>query len=131
MSDAQKNTIKDIAHDLKVIKSKVPFIEDVIVRAGFVADLLFDIEPHDIDVYYTTKEQIGEKFSNCRCDEIRELTKDLDFKIMNKKYEIDFGHSGEGELYVPAIEKMTGFFSHLWEVAIMLCIDTDGNLWSN
>lgn len=50
---------------------------------------------------------------------------------MNKKYELDLGHSGEGELYIPAIEKMTGFFSHLWEVASMVCIDSNGDIWGN
>ncbi len=131
LNEKQKTIISDIAYDLTLIKNKVPFIEDAIVRAGFVADTLFNVEPHDIDAYYTTKEQIGVKFQKCRCDEIRDLIKNCDFKLMNTKYELDLGHSGEGELYITAVEKMTGFFSHLWEVANMVCIDSSGTVWGN
>ncbi|MBI2414674.1 hypothetical protein HYV31_02435 [candidate division WWE3 bacterium] len=131
LNDLQKKVISDVAYDLNLIKTKVNFLDDIVVRAGFVADTLFNVEPHDIDAYYTTKEQIGVKFQKCRCDEIRNLIKDCNFKLMNTKYELDLGHSGEGELYIPPVAKMTGFFSHLWEVANMVCIDSNADVWGN
>lgn len=131
LNEKQKQIISEIASDLELIKDRVTFLDDIIVRAGFVADTLFNVEPHDIDAYYTTKEQIGIKFQKCRCDEIRGSIKDCDFKLMNRSYELDLGHSGEGELYIPPVEKMTGFFSHLSEIANMVCIDSEGTVWGN
>lgn len=51
LNNKQKTIVSDIAYDLTQIKSKVPFLEDIIVRAGFVSDTLFNVEPHDIDAY--------------------------------------------------------------------------------
>jgi len=131
LSQKQRETFSFVAHDLKTLKNNVPLLENIVVRAGFVLDTLLNAEPHDIDTLYTTKEQVGRLFEKCRCDEIRETLPNLRFKIFNKEHELDLGHFGKGEVYVPLIEKTVGYHSHLIDVADMVCIDSNGDIWGN
>ncbi len=131
LTKKQKQLLSDLAHDLTLIKKSASFLDDIVVRGGFLLDVLLNSEPFDVDLLYTTKEQIGKLFSKCRCEELRNAVKDLDFKVMVKKYEIDFGHFGLGELYMSPTDKTVGFHSHQKEINSQLSLDSDGRLWSN
>lgn len=131
ISEQQKQIFIELAHDLRLIKQACPFLDDIIVRSGFILDTLLNAQPFDVDAYYTTKEQVNSLFSKCRCDEIRENIKNLNFKILDKKYPLDLGHSGEGEIYLPPIEKNLSFHSHLFDLADMVCLNDQGELWAN
>lgn len=131
LSQKQQETFSALAHDLKTLKDNVSLLQDIVVRAGFVLDTLLNVEPHDIDTLYTTKEQVGHLFEKCRCDDIRVIIPNLKFEIFNKEHELDLGHFGEGEVYVPLIEKTVGYHSHLIDVGDMVCIDSNGDIWGN
>lgn len=131
LTPEQLQVIRDVAYDLSLIKTKCPFLDDIVIRAGFVLDTLLKANPHDIDALYTTKEQIGTTFKTCRCDEINKIIKNLDFKIFNKKYPLDLGHFFEGEEYIPLTEKAVGYHTHLMDVGDMVCINSKGEIWGN
>jgi len=123
-------TFKRIALELSLIKNRINFIDEIVVRAGFVIDTLLGVEPNDVDLFYSLKKWEHKDWPGCKCEEIRLKLLDLELPIINSR-KVDLGHILEGEIYFSPAEKVVGPFSHHIGVPAMVCVDDKGRLWGN
>lgn len=129
ISNKSNQTIKQIAHDLKLIKNAIPELKTIVLRGGCAVDILYDDSPNDIDLFYTfIKDNIISQ--DCHCDYIQEKIKNLPFLFFNK-YNIDLENSYEKEPRMDPIGRTIGLFSYHTDYISMFCIDENGEVWSS
>ncbi|MFH1601793.1 MAG: hypothetical protein ABIB61_02430 [Candidatus Shapirobacteria bacterium] len=131
LSKTKKTNLKFVSLDLEQIKKRVPEIEKIVVRGGFVADLILGCSPCDIDLFYQIKDKkTGEYSKKCHCSEIKKAIRKINFKIFDWN-EIDLENSFEKPPLFDLIERTLGVFSYHTDFLSMFCIDEHGKIWSN
>src|SRR3989344_6698255 len=130
LTEKQEKTIKAVAHDLTTITDAIRGIE-IVIRGGFIPDLLLGTEARDIDLFYCITDRKGYYSTICHCDEIRAQIDKLKLLYIGKKYEYDLENSFEKEPRLKPIERTVGFFSYHTDWFSMFCIDKNGDIWTN
>lgn len=121
--------IDELTYDLQLLKKGVTQLDQIVIRGGCVLDVLHNLEPNDIDLFYSIKEN-GKYVTECRCDIIRSLMKHLPFKYFSQK-NIDLENSYEKEPMFGPIERTVGLFSFHSDYNSMLALDEEGQIWTN
>jgi len=127
----QKKLIREVSNELRKIKKSFPSIDEIIIRGGFVPDILLGKEPKDIDIFYCIKDKNGNYSIKCHCDEIRKQIDRLNLKFIGKKYKYDLENSFEKEPRLKPIQRTASFFSYHSDWLSMFCLDTNGDIWTN
>ena len=124
-NEKQKDTLYRLASELRVMKQKIKYLDEIITRGGYILDILYNVEPSDIDLFYSLKNK-----TDCKCDEIKQVIKRLHLPLTNSK-KVDLGHILPGEINISPINKVVGPFSHHIDIPSMVCLDSEGNIWGN
>ena len=74
----QRDTLKQLAAELKTIKEQTPIIKDIVARGGFILDTILGAKPNDIDLFYSLKTWQSPAWQGCKCDEIKKKIDRLD-----------------------------------------------------
>jgi len=127
----QKKVLETAASDLKIIKQSVPIIKEIIVRGGFLVDLILKNKAGDIDLFYVTHDKKGNISLSCQCDYLKKEIAKLNLNLVGKRHKLDLGHFGKNEIYLPPIEKICGYFSHHIDYISQFCLDENNNIWGN
>ncbi|WKZ30243.1 MAG: hypothetical protein QY314_00520 [Candidatus Dojkabacteria bacterium] len=125
-----QNLFSVIASELQLIQKQLDLYE-IAVRGGFVADTLKGIQAKDIDVFYVLKDSSGNPSLLCDCDTVKSTIMSMKLELIGDKYELDVGHFGEKEFYIPVVEKICGFFSHHADFYSMYVLTSEGKVFTN
>jgi len=129
LNERNRPYIEALAADLRLISAKIHFIDQIVVRGGCILDIIYNLKPNDIDLFYSAKEN-RKWITQCRCDEIRSLIRPLSFKYIAKRA-IDLENSYEKEPALDPVTRTVGLFSFHADYVSMLALDQDGQIWTN
>ncbi|WKZ30092.1 MAG: hypothetical protein QY314_04810 [Candidatus Dojkabacteria bacterium] len=123
VSSQNSAIVSAIANDLQKINRAVPHIVDIICRGGCAIDVISGLEPNDVDLFYTYKEN-GQLATECKCDEVRAAFKNIEFSYFSGR-DIDVENAYEKEPRLSPIERTVGVFSFHTEYNSQFAIDAE------
>lgn len=129
-NDTNKSKINAIATDLSLIKQKIPKINNIVLRGGAALDVIYNLDPNDIDLFYCHSDSAGENSSECICEDLRIKLNTLAFNYFDKST-IDLENSFEKEPKLNPIERTVGYFSYHTEYNSQFLIDHNGRILTN
>ena len=130
LKDSQQVFTNTLVDDLKTIRDSTPHIDRIIVRGGAILDSVKDLKQKDIDLFYTYRDK-GKLKSGCFCTQISEEISKLDLRLVSKVLPFDLGHFELNEPITDVIDKNCGFFAPFSDYVAMICMDENGEFWSN
>lgn len=129
-SAINKNRIDAIAKDLSLITQEIPRITNIVLRGGAALDAIYNLDPNDVDLFYSHKGPEGENSSECICEDLRTKLGNLSFNYFDKS-NIDLENSFEKEPKLNPIDRTVGYFSYHTEYNSQFAIDNKGSIWTN